>query len=471
MTISLTGTGGLFTRLQTHTNAFNTVIRLLRTGTLTTPAGKTLGTAADEIAAQYASTRQDLIADLYDGRDDYRAVHADWLGYLRTLARDTVINMADDDASLPARTLYEAVSELYRQMVVSSDSVLRPTVSTSVAAISGTGTGKLIATHLGSDGLPLVFMFDEPVRVRCTDDSFSGEATQGQEEFSIKGTVAQTDPLAYDWPLGSGASTTITAIDADQAATATGQLLENGSWDTDTTSNNPDNWTIATGSAGTTVLCNNSNILVSTGQNLAFAGNGSELTSLTQTFGVTPTTTVGAGGTSLTLLPSTTYGVNCWVKVSSTPAAGVLEIALTDSGGTILQVNSTDQKVTQDLTAVSTTYVAVNGFLRTPAVLNGTGYKLRVRLSTALSNTHSLYLDHLSLTPATQAYTGGPFLALFSGATHFVLNDLFTVTVANNYQGLWLFNLDRLLGLRTLGVSVPHVAAAQTITEPTITAF
>ncbi len=157
--------------------------------------------------------------------------------------------------------------------------------------------------------------------------------------------------------------------------------------------------------------------------------------------------------------------------MSSNPAAGVLEIALIDSGGTILQVNSTDSKITQSLTSLGTSFVPINGFLRTPAILTGTGYKLRIRLSTAMTNTHSLYLDHAALTPATQLYTGGPFVAKFAGSTPFLLNDLFTTTAANNYAGQWLLHQDRLLGMRTLGVTIPTVASSETIVEPTITAF
>src|SRR5215469_11346461 len=152
MTIPLTGTGGLFTRVGTVGGFLNDINTFI--GTSGAPTGlKTVGPATDSINAQYASTDQILISGLYPARDSYRNVHNTMTAYLQSLAQSTVITMANDDRAQPVQTLQNSMSYLIGQMVTAAASVAKPTVSAAVTAGTNTGAGVLAATVLGSNGV------------------------------------------------------------------------------------------------------------------------------------------------------------------------------------------------------------------------------------------------------------------------------------------------------------------------------
>jgi hypothetical protein len=142
--------------------------------------------------------------------------------------------------------------------------------------------------------------------------------------------------------------------------------------------------------------------------------------------------------------------------MSSTPAAGVLALSLIDSGGSIITNDfGTSQTITKALTGVSTSWVNVTGFFQTPKVLNSTQYSLKLHLTTAITNTHIAYIDSLQMVLATEAYKGGPYLAVFSGATATVKNDTITVAVANNWAGAFQKAFQRFFNMRQLGLQLP----------------
>jgi len=156
-----------------------------------------------------------------------------------------------------------------------------------------------------------------------------------------------------------------------------------------------------------------------------FDSNGSELTQLRQRL--------------TNLSPRTVYACNAWMKVDAYPAAGVVTIDLVDGGGTVIQnAQATNNSFTIDPTSggdLSTSaFSAVNGFFQTPAVLPEVVY-LRIRISTAISDTASLYIDEVSLVAATELYASGPYAAFFAGQTKLSLDDTWTITVTNDRAG------------------------------------
>lgn len=460
-----TNPGGLFRRLGRIGGALNHLHTFLGSGDLSAGGVRSVGVVTDNIADQFEASRQDLDTGLYAARDAMRGSHSEWQSYLQSLAQATVIAMAHDDAPLPAKTTEEAIKEVIKQMSTGAQSIPQPTVSTSVSAASGNvGNGKLVASIVNpKDGKQLDYVFAEAIRVTCISDG-QGDGTAAQETFQFQGAAAQSDTLFWDWPDGSGATVTLNVCDPAQDNDGN-NLLQNGACLTFTNSNIQDNWIVDVGTRGTTILQASGSNAYRGNYAISFAGNGAELTSVYQPFNTTPSTTLGAGGTSAELEPLTTYAVSCWVKTSATPAAGVLSLALTDTAGTILNdANGAANNVTQNLTSVGTTWVHVSGFFRTPAALPTGGYRLRVRLSTALENGKTVYIDDIALTPATQLYAGGPYVAMFPGATNFVLNDKFTLTVSNNYGSKWALLLERLFGLRDLGLVIPS-SGAPTISD------
>ena len=457
MAVDLTGNpGGLFRRLGRIGGLVNSLNSFLGNGDLSAGGLVSLGVGVDNLQNEFEAARQDLTPGLYPLRDSYRTSHSQLTSYLQTRAQQVVIEMVNDDSPLSQKTLALALAELISQMTTAAASVTRPTVSATVTAgASNTGNGVCVASILGTDGKQLDYIFNESLVLKAATDAQAGTATAGQEQFNLTGAAAQTDALRWDWPLGSGAASSLPAVDAAQDNS--GNVLYNSDFETWTNANIPDNWVKNVGTIGTSILRSSSPYKGSYA--LSFVGDGAELTSVEQTFNTTPSTVLGSGGTNYKLLPSTVYAVNAWVKVSVTPVAGVLSFALVDGSGTILNdAAGTANNVTQSLPAISTTYVNVQGFFRTPAVLPATA-KLRVRLSTALSAGSTVIIDHLALAPATRAYVGGPYVALFSGATNFIAGDKFTVAVANNYSSKWAKLLERLFNLRSLGLAIPSSGA------------
>jgi hypothetical protein len=420
-----------------------------------------VGPYVDNLFAQFGSADQNLVDSLYSTRDAYRTVHSGLTSYLQTLAQNVLVGMANDDTPLSTQTVTAALNLLVSQMTGNAQSVQKPNVTASVTSGTNSGNAVCVASVLGGNGLQLDYAISEKVTVTVTADSQSGGATQYLETLQALGAQAESDPLNWDWPLGSGATASLTALDASVNA-STSNLLTNSNFETFTVANTPDNWSIATGTAGTTVFSASSGNAYRDSSALQITGNGSELTSLTQAFNA-----AAGQGTSATLSPLTVYALNAFVKVSAVPAAGVLEISLIDGTGTIINdAQGNQNKVTLTLSGASTSYAALNAFFRTPAVIPST-YKLRVRLSTALDSGKSVFVDDLVLAPATQLYAGGPFVAVFSGNSKLILNDSFTVTVTNDYTSQWALMLDRLYSLRSLGLAVPS-AGTPTVADSLI---
>lgn len=387
---------------------------------------------------------------------------------LQTLMNNTLLAMASKDAGgLTFSTLSDAMRYMVEQAGLNSESVYPNTVTIGTQAVYPTGSTPvgnpvIIMTALDEQGVEQEYIYDEEVIFRATTDVSTG-ATAGSEAFSVLGASSASSKVAYDWPVGSGAVGSMTAVDA--ALDNNGRNdLQNSSWDTWTNTNVPDNWTITVGAAGVQVLEGTSGQSFDSVDCLKIAGDGSTLTALTQKFSTTPDTGVGAGGTSYVILPRTQYAINLWAKVSSAAGAGVLEIALVNNGGTILTDDAGNQcKITKSLTTLTTSYEAVNGFIRTPSALpTATAdlpVRLRVRLSTALTNLIDLYLDHLAMTPMTQLYTGGPFVAIFSGSTPVNASgatpDTWAIKANNDYASDWQMAMWRWFDMPTLGSQMP----------------
>lgn len=455
-----TSPGGLFRRIGRIGGLLNSLNSFRGTADLSGASIVSLGTGVDNIHAQFLATSQNLVDGLYAARDSYRAVHDQMTSYLRDLAESVVIKMADDDNPLPSKDIETALKEVVRQMVANSQSVDRGAVTVSVAAGgSNTGTGVCRASVVNEFGATLAYPFDEDILVTCTADA-QGSATEGQETFDARGEVAEDDPLSWNWEKGSGASASLTAVDA--ATDAGANLLTNSSFE-DFTTNVPDNWTVLVGVAGTdfgAIGAGSGYDGAASPNALRFTGDGSTLASLAQTFN-------SDTGTVSELEPNTVYAVNFWAKRSNGVAAGVLDVELVDGSNTVINddAGTANQVRTTISSGFTTSWAAYSGFFRTPRVLPST-IKMRVRLSTALTNAETTDIDHLAMTPATQLYSGGPFVSLFSGATAFIEDDVFTVTVANDYTAAMHRLWERLFGLRELGLQLPdNGAGAETIAD------
>jgi hypothetical protein len=183
------------------------------------------------------------------------------------------------------------------------------------------------------------------------------------------------------------------------------------------------------------------------GKALEFDSDGSQLTTIQ---------------VPVSLKPLTQYAFNGWFKADSVPAAGVLTVDFVDGigGSVIADQAGTSNSFTISCTGLSTSFAARNGSFRTPKALPPLTY-LRIRITTAVSNTSSIFIDHCSLAEMTELYPDGPSAAIFSGAARFfkgdgqVLGDKFTLTVTNDRAGKFQEWFERNFDMRSKGLLLP----------------
>lgn len=422
-----------------------------------------------EIAAQYASSLQDKYGRLSTQETGLIRSRSGIVASVQQLALSTVTDTVAADAPAASRSTVDVLNEIRRQMLAAGVTLQAATVGVTVAALgTPTGTGAAVTATKRGDGLVQELMIAETGRLVCVADSYRDRLTAGRERFSY---VGEPDLGAgvydYDWPVGSAANVSLTAVSADDAANTSGNLLANSNfetWSADPTPTlNGQSW-VTTGTAGTDFAKNTASPFRGSADLKLLAGGGTP--SFTQTLG-------DAAGTSATLTAGTSYAVNLWAKRDGTVSAGVLTVELVDASGTVIaDTQGVSNSFTATLSVLTTSYAAVSGVFRTPAVLPSV-LKLRIRVSTALTGANVL-IDDVCLTPMTAAYVGGPGLAVFSGAVPFVRGDTWTVAGTNDrggasYGATFLTLLDRFFGIRASGLLFP-TDASPTIPDSLITA-
>lgn len=457
MAVTLTGTGGLFTRL-------GKLAKVLRT--CHTHAGGNLATQIDDAVA--ALTTEYLIASPLptakaNAQSAASAVGAD----LQFVAQQLLLKQVNDDApQSDRRSLDLAMRELVRQMVAGSASVAQCAVSATPAAVGpNTGTGVVVASVKTGTGLDAQDVFAETGELLCTGDAQSGTATAGSEPFGYRGDYAPADKLSHEWPGYSGAATGLLACDSQQSNGA--NLLTNSGFEAFATANAPDNWALGTGVAGTHWFSEATTVHRGTA-GLKLVGDGSVLHALRQTFSLST-------GTAAVPRPNRLYAVNLWFRQPSTLTGPTLALSLVDgSDANVADDQAAANTVSVALSGAATgSWVALSGVFRTPRVLPAT-LKLQLAITGgAIGNAAVLFVDSLALTEMTELYAGGPSLAVFSGATAFVAGDRYQVAVANNragatYGGTFQTVFDRWFGMRELGLLLPY-SGSPTIADTLIT--
>lgn len=197
------------------------------------------------------------------------------------------------------------------------------------------------------------------------------------------------------------------------------------------------------------------------GKGVQIVGDGAQLTTLNQ---------------AVTLKALSQYAFNIWAAVlTSAPAAGVITVDLVDGigGSNVTDEAGTSNSFTIDCTTLTTSFVAKNGVFRTPKIMPAEIY-LRVRVSTAITNAKTIYLDSAALVEMTELYKGGPSAAIFSGKTPMrksstdgqVEADYFILTTANDYRGEIQTWFDRNFLMREKGLLLPsNTAGSETIAD------
>jgi len=464
LAVTLTGTGGLFTRIGRIAFAIKSANLYLGNTDLSAGGLKAAGVSTTDILAQFASALQNVPDGITQQRDALRQTLAGWKSQLQFYARSTVIEQVHADANLTEKSIGAAIKELIRQMIgggtlyAADNDVDASVVSGSSAAVAtNTGTGGLAISVVRPDGRTNDLLLAEVMEAICVSDSqLAGSTTARREVFTVRGETAVSDQLGWDWPAGSGVAATITATDSDQDAS--GNLLYGSHFDDFTTANQPDYWGAAlVGAYGTDIL-EEASTVNRAGKALEFIGTGgAPLSSIAQVFDA-DSVAVADSGTTTELEPNTVYCWGAWIRKSASLATGEIQVRLIDgSNATVNDDAGTANATTIANGTLTTSFALYTGFFRTPKVLPST-IKFNVRVSTALTSGESVFIDDLAFCEAVDLYgTGnGPWAAIFPGATNFILNDQFNVTIANDRGGEIQEWFERLFGMRSLGLQLPN---------------
>ncbi len=441
MAVTLVGGDGIFDRLGRLGHALHTINTFRGSGSagyLTKElfdAVETYDGAAAELRRRAVPER--LISALATGRNGLAGAAS----AIRQVAQDTLVAMVDLDTPLAARNVIEAATELRRQMLASSDTLDANEPSVSLAYDSGNaGTGKIVARACLADGSRAEGALPEAIGLQVTR-----AASAGAETLAARGQAAVNEALDWQWPGGSGGSASLTST----LAAGTANLASGGQFES-FTANLPASWTAVTGSAGTHFAEETTNFLVGA-KALRYIGDGSTATQLRQNI-------------VANVAAHTPYAVHLFAKMSASPAAGALAVDLFDGSSVINDDDGNANSLAIDLTALGTSWTGFGAVFVLPNPLP-TAVWLRIRLSTALSSSRTLYLDELQLKPATRLYQGGPYLAAFTGGTGWAVGDRSTATLANDHRGALATMADRLWGLRTKGLWLPTATSGETISD------
>lgn len=168
-------------------------------------------------------------------------------------------------------------------------------------------------------------------------------------------------------------------------------------------------------------------------------------------------------------MPNTVYPVNYFAKTDGAVAAGVVRISLINlSTEAILNdAAGTANTISQNVGSLTSSYAAVSGFFRTPAVLPAT-VGVMIYLSTAVTNTEVLEIDAVGMQAGVQSYAGGPWCGFFRGGDDFAIGDTFAAAVANDATiESFCLQLARFFNLPGLGLKIPS-ASSPTIADSLI---
>lgn len=446
--------GGLFPRIG----------RILHVLYLENQYEASLPAAFDAIVAQYQSSLQQIGGNVAIAQDTLARVASNVMSFASqpqgsiNTAWDTIVQMVQADQPSQSWTRQTAMAEVIRQMKLGTPTTVQAsTIGCTATQITGSvGTGPIITTTLRADGLVQENTIEETLRVVCTQDSYTGTATQGRELFSLVG--APGAPVSggvfdYDWPTGSNAAVQVNAIDSTQDASSTGNLLTNSDFETWTTASPADtlnNWTLETGAWGTDLQKDTNAYRGSF--DLMFLAGTSTNTAIYQEFGTTT-------GSNIDPSALQSYAVNFWITRTGVVSAGVLVFELVDSTGTVIQDDAgNNNSLSVTLSGITTSYVAHTTVFRLPSNPPDT-IRFRIRMSTALAGAN-VRLDSLAMGIVTPMYTGGPGFAIFSGAVPFVSADGWSIANTNDqggesYAATFQSGFQRLFDMRTMGLLLP----------------
>tara|TARA_R110000824_G_scaffold41253_8_gene122917 strand:+ start:504 stop:1889 length:1386 start_codon:yes stop_codon:yes gene_type:complete len=448
MAVTIAGTNGLFTRLGKLFFIAEKVEAHQGTG------ANSLADEIEDTVDTFSSADMHMVSN-FTGRDailSHQKNAANIYNDIKGIAQRSVIEMVNDDTTLNQKTLRHALVELIDQMGTSqdvADAVFSVAGDDAPASIGGTGDGKYFTSSSNGKGKKFQYLRVGSTTLECVKDA-QVTGTAGRETFTLQSDKAISDIRDPAWPGGYGNTNAIAVSDPSyQQQTAVGRnMLANGNFETFTVANTPDNWTVVTGTLGTTLL-SEATVVHRGSKALEIVGDGSQLTKITQTFDT-------VGQTTAKFRPETRYGLCFWVRIDAAVAAGVLKVRIYKADGSTV-LDEADISITLSSGLTDNTWTAQAVTFSTPLVLESS-YKISVELTTAVTNTAHVYIDGLQVIRMPHLTNNSSFhIAVIPGATDFKLEDEAKLAITQSTVSKFQKYLNKFLGLDQMDLQMPYV--------------
>ncbi len=350
---------------------------------------------------------------------------------LASYAQQLVIQSVLADRLISDQSFTRCFYEWVRQMNIAGDSFAQALCGTTVAGVgSPTGTPSWLTSDLDAYGQRSDYLVPDVLVLQATTAT----------TVSVNGKAATSSSLDAAWPTGSGVATTLTLTDPGVTSSLSDPGFE--SWSSSGPPYIPTSWSIAAGSAGSTVNRVTDGFLNASGYSLQFVGD----------------TTALRVRQSAANLSTGTYAIH--VALKKTVAAvntGTVSVTLRDASGNVISATGVSQTFS-GLTL--NTWTPLTAAVYVPAQLTN-GCFLEVRWTGGASD--ALSIDCLSIIPMPTLYTAGLRLAGFVGATGMVAGaDQWTATTtlsSGTITGKLAKGIDRLLNISNIGARLPTSAS------------
>ena len=453
MALTLTGSGGVFTRLGKIFGMMSDVRTHM----------SDIETEIADVQGAYAAADSWMVASLVAAKEARIAQAGGVMNDLRAIAIDTLVEMCWADSQtglsgiLPRKDLESALLYLIRDMdaAVASVNLNTSSVGSPALGAGNTGTGKLVVsvepTNLPTPNVATMSnVRNEKLEVRCIQDAQGQAILRGAETFEIRGLAAY-DNLDRRFPAGSGVRQSISCVSAAIDAGGVGQnMLRNTDFENFTTANVADYWTTVTGTAGTHFGQETTTYLRGA-SGFKMIGDGTVLAEVRQQLGST-------AGTPAQIQAGRLYCLAVWIRHSTGSGAGNVRIQLENAAGTAISGTTIDTT-----SAVGTSFTHKTIVFRAPNVLPSTVY-VSIEQSTALAAAGVMYIDELCLVEMVQIAPGGCAITMFAGATDWVIDDRISVKTDNDGLGLFVVYFDIAFNMYEKGLFLPQ-AASETIND------
>ena len=432
----------------------------------------TLDTEIADTVTNFSGADLDMLGLLLRNHEVRKSDANGVAGDLQAAAVKTLIDTVDDNFSITKRTTYEAVAELIRQMLIDSKTVDGNTVSVASTSAGGSnvGNGTLVVSEIAPvldraknrpGNIAVQTIKTETITARCTEDSTAKTTAEANEKFHVYGQ-RQEDRFDEDWPRGSGASVMVAAASPRvNGGRGPGKnVVHNGDFE-EFTSNLPDHWTLASGTAGTHVFAAGAGATQANA--LKFVGDGSTNPKITQTLRTT-------GGSLGQLNTDKPYTISFLVKYATARPGQTLRVSVTSDGSTVYNSGTVSRSMQAVVlsSALNTSYTLVTLKCFTPLALAKNSV-VTIDFAGNIDNNSEVFIDDLVI---AQMYEMGPGLGavqIVPGVTSYRAGDEFTAAITNNNEGAIQNEFDRFFGMQALGLALPgNVAGGENIADTLI---